>query len=151
MKRIPIVLVLAVLTAALAFGCNNKKETGALAGAGVGAAAGAAIDDGVVGPLIGAVAGTAAGYYIGKYLEDQDREEAGRALEYTPTGKTREWRNEDTGYRYEMTPTDTFHQRDGRTCRNFRLDVYDGGKRVQEGQGTACSMPDGEWEMVENR
>ncbi len=54
-------------------GCENKTETGALAGAGIGAASGALITGKAGGALVGGAIGAVGGALIGSALDEQDR------------------------------------------------------------------------------
>ncbi len=69
--------------ALLAFGCESKAGTGAVAGGATGAVAGGLIAGSGTGILIGAAAGTVGGAIIGASLEDSDREALHRESPHT--------------------------------------------------------------------
>lgn len=78
MKKVTIIVVLAVLLTSIS-GCGwSRRDKGAVIGAGAGAAAGAVIGDKAgntaVGAILGAVIGGAAGAYIGNYMDKQAQE-----------------------------------------------------------------------------
>lgn len=62
-----------VSIATLLTSCENKTETGALAGGALGAGTGALISPTVGGVVIGAAVGAAAGGLVGAALDEQDR------------------------------------------------------------------------------
>jgi outer membrane lipoprotein SlyB len=65
---------LVVISGFMISGCENKTQTGALAGAGLGATTGAIISHSAGGALIGGAIGAAGGALIGSALDQQDRE-----------------------------------------------------------------------------
>lgn len=65
---------LSVILLACLFSCENKTETGALAGAGFGALTGGLIAGNATGALIGGAVGAAGGALIGYALDQQDRQ-----------------------------------------------------------------------------
>ena len=79
-------------------------------------------------------------------MDDVDRLKAQRTLEGTPTGQTTSWRNPDSGYQYEVTPTRTY-QEQGRPCREYTTEAWIDGKR-ETIRGTACREPDGSWRAI---
>ncbi|HKE18401.1 MAG TPA: glycine zipper domain-containing protein [Kofleriaceae bacterium] len=145
MSRLAILLLAAV--AVLAPACATQEEAGAATGAGIGAVAGNALTRGsLVGTLFGAAVGAAIGSSAGRQLDEQDRLEAGYALENYPTGEEYGWVNPDTHGRYEVTPTRTFEGPDG-PCRDFVLLTTMNGEPA-EIRGTACRAPDGTWHTL---
>lgn len=155
-------LVLAVVLAAT--GCATqgpREQSGMVIGAVAGGLLGAAISDGThhhgryyyhdgdgvsaAAVLIGALAGAAIGGSIGRYMDETDRLYAGNALENVRTGVPSTWRNPDTGYEYEITPTRTYDTASG-PCREYTLEAMIGGK-AETVYGTACRQPDGSWEI----
>lgn len=66
-------LALALVGAGL-MSCENKAETGALAGAGIGALSGGLIAGNATGAVIGGAIGAVGGGLIGYALDQQDRE-----------------------------------------------------------------------------
>lgn len=120
MKGIIVILLTAVLLAVI--GCETKRDTGALVGGTAGAVLGSEIG-GTTGTLLGAAGGALLGREI---------------------GESTAWTNPDTGERYEVTPTETF-SRDGRPCREFRMDVEGEDEEVT---GVACRTASGDWEIA---
>jgi len=100
---------------------------------------------------LGAVAGAALGNTIGESMDAQDKRMAGQAamtsFETARSGTVTAWRNPDNGHHGSFTPVRTFQRNDGRYCREFQQKIVVGGK-VQEGYGTACRQPDGNWEIT---
>jgi len=77
--------------------------------------------------VIGALAGAAIGGAIGRHMDEMDRQYAGYALENVRTGVPSTWRNPDTGYEYEITPTETYETQAG-PCREYVLEAMIGGR-----------------------
>jgi surface antigen len=149
MKRWVLSLICVLGILAIAAGCATRQQTGAVVGAGAGAGLGAAVTGGgTVGTLLGAVAGAAIGSEIGRAMDEEDRRRAATVLETVPTAETDVWRNPDSGYTYEMTPTRTFYAESGLPCREFSVDVIVG-NQIEEAYGTACRQADGSWRIVE--
>jgi surface antigen len=121
--------------------CATKSQTGAATGAVAGGLVGAAVGN-TSGALIGAALGGALGYGVGRSMEIEDQRRMAYALE---ANRQVQWTNPDTGYRYEMAPTDTYYD-EGRECREFRmLAEVDG--RPEQVTGSACRLPNGTWDM----
>ncbi len=95
--------------------------------------------------IAGTMAGTAIGGAIGRSMDETDRLRASQTLETVRTGVSSAWRNPDTGYEYQFTPTRTF-DRAGRPCREYTIDAVIGG-RTEQIYGTACRQPDGSWDV----
>jgi surface antigen len=140
----PLALAIALATSS----CATHEQAGAATGAGVGAVAGNVVTQGsLVGTLIGAAVGAAVGADIGRQMDEEDREQAAYALEYSETGEAHEWTNPDTGREYAWTPTRTYDGPEG-PCRDFvMLTSIDG--EPAEIRGTACRAPDGTWRTIE--
>ena len=139
-RRIPIVFGLAVLlTSSGLAGCATKQGTGAVLGAGTGAAAGAAIaKNNAIGAVVGGLVGGLIGSEIGRRMDQNDQNRLAQTFETNPTGRSAEWTNPDTGYRYSATPTETY-QSENRPCRRFTLDAdVEGSTNEQTVTGTAC-------------
>ncbi len=148
--------ILAVLTL-LAAGCGstqggstpiNQIGGGLLGGIG-GGIAGAQIGAGsgrVAAIIGGTILGAALGTYVGGYMDRMDQQQVSRTLETQPTGQTSQWKNPDTGNRFNVTPVNTFQRTDGQYCREFVTQVEVGGK-TEQAYGTACRMPDGSWKV----
>jgi surface antigen len=154
-----------LLAAALGLqGCATtgpREQTGMLIGGTLGALVGATTSysrhrdwyrggDGysTAAIVIGALAGAAIGGAIGRHMDDLDRQYAGYALENVRTGVPSTWRNPDTGYEYEITPTETYESGSG-PCREYVLEAMIGGEK-ETIYGTACRQADGSWKMRQN-
>jgi surface antigen len=130
--------------------CNRQ-----LLGQALGAAAGAAIGsqvgkgDGRTAAIVGgSIIGLIVGGSIGRAMDQVDHNCIGQALERAETGQPVAWHNADTGARYQITPTRTYKESDGRYCREYWTEgIIDG--RVQELYGTACRQPDGSWQVAQ--
>jgi len=134
--------------AVLMNGCATREQTGQLIGGAAGAAAGTQVGGGsgrTIATVGGAVLGAVVGGAIGSRMDDHDRQQTGLALENAETGINTQWVNPDTGYRYEVMPTDTFQAASGQPCRDYTMQaVIDG--RNETINGTACRRADGTWE-----
>ncbi len=138
-------------------GCANmsNQETGLITGAAVGGVLGHTIGSGtsqVVATAAGVLVGAYIGGRIGESMDKTDRLQVGRALEGNKTGRSRRWRNPDSGARYSVTPTRTYIRRQGRSssqpCREFTTTAKIGGN-TEKVYGTACRMDDGSWKIKE--
>ena len=121
---------------------------GAIVGAVLGGFGGSQFGSGggrTVAIVGGAAAGAVIGGAIGQSLEADDEARVQHTLETGRTGKTVIWHNQNTGNRYEMTPTRTYRTADRRDCREYTSWVFLGGYEEQV-TGTACRMPDGSWQ-----
>lgn len=147
------------LAAALALGgcatdAGPKQTAGTLIGAVAGGLAGSAIGHGT-GRHIAIGAGTLLGAYlgseVGQSLDRADRIHAARAhheaLEYEPSGRTRNWVNPDTGHSGSVTPRRTYESEAGAYCREYETTVTIDG-RTETAYGTACREPDGRWVIM---
>jgi surface antigen len=124
---------------------------GAIVGGVAGGLVGSQIGSGrgrIAAIIGGTLAGAALGSYVGGSMDRDDQRRASQALESHETGKTVQWRNPGSGHGYEMTPTRTYRASDGRYCREFTTRVTIGGKN-EEAYGTACRMPDGSWQIID--
>ena len=160
MKHSTLVSLL-VASAILLPGCATtgpREQSGLLIGATLGSLVGAAASysghrdwrhggDGysTAAIVIGGLVGAAIGGSIGREMDARDREYAGYALENVRTGVPSTWRNPDTGYEYEITPTETYQTQSG-PCREYTLEAMIGGK-PETIYGTACRQADGSWKM----
>jgi surface antigen len=145
-----IVCILALSIASLA-GCQSKRETGAAVGAGAGAVIGANVGEGGwTGAAIGAVIGGLAGYVVGDYMERRDRQQVAQTLEHQPSGTTTQWKNPDTGVKWQATPDQAYKQQ-GEIYRDVDLkaDVDGDGAYEKQSEVTAYRRSDGKWEFVE--
>jgi surface antigen len=66
------------------------------------------------------------------------------SLETSKTGQGKTWQNPDSGNSGTITPTRTYQESDGTTCREYRHDVVIGDEKEQV-TGTACRQADGTW------
>lgn len=129
-------------------GCATREQTGRVVGGVAGAAAGTQVGGGsgrTIATVGGAILGAVVGGAVGSRMDDEDRRQAGYALENSQTGGTTQWVNPDTGYRYEVQPTSTFQSASGQPCRNYTMDALIDG-RNETITGTACRNADGTWE-----
>jgi hypothetical protein len=69
------------------------------------------------------------------------------ALEFNATRHPSEWVNPDTGRSGSAVPVRTFENAQGQPCREFVTAITIGG-REEQGYGTACRQPDGDWQVV---
>ena len=148
----PIILaVFLALGACGGSGMSTGETVGTLGGAAAGGLLGAQFGKGE-GRLLATVAGTLAGGYLGNRLGAHfsavDRQEAAAAERSAVTsGEATRWSNPETGNSGAVTPTRTFSDAAGRTCREFEHTVMVDG-RPESGHGTACRNANGEWELA---
>jgi surface antigen len=152
MKRFIAIAMSGILTVSVLSGCAGmtKQDTGTLVGGAVGAAVGSSIGKGegrTAAIILGAIAGSMIGNRIGQYMDEQDRMKTAQVLEYNRTGQSTTWQNPDTGYQYDVTPTQTYQTAEGTPCREFTMDADIGGKK-QQVYGTACRQADGSWKII---
>jgi surface antigen len=95
----------------------------------------------------GALLGILLGGSIGNAIDQLDERCVGQVLEHAGSDQTVTWRNRDSGASYQVTPTRTWEEEEGRYCREYTTTVRIGGK-PQQAYGTACRQPDGSWERV---
>lgn len=127
----------------------NNEDVGTLSGAVVGGLLGSQIGSGsgqVLAAAGGAMIGAYLGGQIGKSMDRLDRLEMQRALETAPTGRAVVWSNPDSGIRYTVRPTRTYH-RASQPCREYTTQAMIGGKN-QQVYGRACRQADGSWRVV---
>ncbi len=70
------------------------------------------------------------------------------ALEYNRTNQSSTWVDPDAGVSGTTTPVRTFEGVAGKPCREFKTTIVIGGQEEQ-GYGTACRQPDGNWQIVD--
>lgn len=136
--------------------CNGltKQQVGTIAGAAGGALIGSQIGSGT-GKLIAVAVGTLAGAWIGseigKRLDARDQammsSTTNQALATNPNGQTSSWSNPQSGNSGTVTPTSSYTNAQGQTCRAFNQSVVAGGDEEVR-QGTACQQADGSWRIV---
>jgi len=154
MKRASVFLLIpALVLYACATPMGPKETAGTIIGGASGAVIGSQFGGGsgrLVGVAIGTLAGALIGQEVGRSLDRADRlameNTAQESLEYSRTGRTRTWRNPDSGHSGTFTPTRTY-QAEGRYCREYTQTVMIGGNE-QKAYGKACRQPDGTWQIV---
>ncbi len=133
-------------------GCANapsQEKQGMVIGGVIGAVLGSQVGDGrgrIIATAAGTLVGSMIGGSIGQRLDELDRLKTGHTLETVRTGVSSEWVNPDTGYRYSVTPTNTYESSQGTPCREFTMTASIGGKEEQV-YGTACRQQDGSWRI----
>jgi surface antigen len=115
---------------------------GAVLGSQVGSGKGTAVAV-IGGGILGAVIGGA----IGDSMDRADHARTQTVLETTPTGRSVEWTNPDSGATYTVTPTKTYDNGAGAPCRDYSTWVFIDGYEEQA-TGTACRQADGTWRTV---
>ncbi|HUT48044.1 MAG TPA: RT0821/Lpp0805 family surface protein [Alphaproteobacteria bacterium] len=112
---------------------------------GSGAGRGAAIAGGV---LVGGLIGNR----IGNALDCEDvrrhNETTNGALERQPDHTTSRWENPNTGAHGNTTPTQTYTNDRGRSCRRFTTTVTTKAGQTETGNGTACRNAQGGWDIT---
>jgi surface antigen len=131
---------------------STGETVGTLGGAAAGGLLGAQFGKGE-GRLLAAVAGTLVGGYLGNRLgahfSAADRQEAAAAeRSAVASGQPTGWSNPESGNSGRVTPTRTYNDTAGRTCREFEHTVLVDG-RPESGRGIACRNANGEWELAE--
>lgn len=153
MQKIIVSLFMVLL---LLSGCAGQQHTvgGAALGGIGGGIAGAQIGKGtgnIAAIIGGTLLGAALGGYVGSYLDRMDRMDRvqlNQTLETAPTGLPVQWHNPDTQTSYRVQPVKTYRvQTTGQYCREYQTEIIVGGQ-IQQGYGTACRRPDGQWEIV---
>lgn len=135
-----------VLLSACATPRGSNEGAGMVIGGVVGGILGNQIGSGggrTVATVIGAMIGTAVGGNIGRSMDDTDRLKVAHSLETVRTDVVTSWRNPDTGYYYEVVPTETYYS-DNTPCREYQMTATIGGRQEQI-YGTACRQADGSW------
>lgn len=150
-------LMVAVMSIGALSGCvtdqNTKQVVGSLVGAGLGGWGGSKIGSGkgqMAAIAVGTLAGGLLGNSVGQSLDRADQAYAQKAqwqASSAPIGETISWSNPETGNKGRVTPTrEGRHQQSGAYCREYQTEVIVGGE-AQVGYGTACRMPDGDWQI----
>ncbi|HAY49321.1 MAG: RT0821/Lpp0805 family surface protein [Pseudomonadota bacterium] len=128
----------------------NRDMIGAVIGAGSGVALGSTIGkgDGRTAAMIGgAILGMLGGYNIGQTLDQSDVACTGYTLQTVPDGRPVRWLNPESGNSYNVVPTRSWQNSDGRYCREYTATADIGGT-PHETYGTACRQADGSWQIV---
>jgi surface antigen len=151
------VALAAVMSLGILSGCvtdqGNKQIMGSMLGAGLGGWAGSKVGNGkgqLAATAAGVVIGGLLGNSVGQSLDRADQAYASRAQNdalYAPVGQTISWSNPDSGNYGQVTPTrEGTHTRTGAYCREYQTEIIVGGEQ-QVGYGTACQMPNGDWNV----
>lgn len=159
MKRFIVAISIASLVSAgcsslPGYGGGQKEAVGTVVGAGTGALIGSQIGGGkgkLAAVAVGTLAGALLGQQVGKSLDRADsstmQSTAQSSLESSRTYETDEWRNPDSGNSGTFTPTRTFQNESGQSCREYNQTVTIEGE-TQTAHGTACRQSDGSWLIV---
>ncbi len=153
-RSIAAVLMIVTLAACAEMQNNPKGAVGAVLGGAGGGFLGSKVGGGkgqLAATVIGTLAGALLGHQIGKTMDDVDRlksrQTTQQALETNSTGTASSWRNPDSGNTGQITPTKTFVNQQGQSCREFQHAVTIGGK-TETVVGTACRQSDGTWRVT---
>jgi surface antigen len=125
----------------------DRDRVGALLGGVVGGIAGNRIGKGdgrTAATIAGTVIGILVGRSIGRSMNEGDQLCTGQVLEHAPDRAPVYWQNPDNGIDYQVMPTNTFRDPDGRYCREYTTRAEVGG-RTEQVYGRACRQPDGSW------
>ncbi len=95
----------------------------------------------------GAILGLLGGYGAGHNPDHGDITCTGYALQQIPDGQTAHWINPESHRQFDITPTRSWENTDGRYCREYTASAVIDGKQ-QKTFGTACIQPDGSWQIV---
>ena len=151
--KLKLMLCVMIFSGFVLAGCESQsgpnQQSGAVVGGVLGGVLGHQVGQGhgqTAATIIGVLVGASIGSNIGKRMDDVDRMKMATALETSKTGTTSSWKNPDTTYEYQMTPTRTYESQ-GEPCREYTLDAEIGGKK-QQVYGTACRQADGNWKIV---
>lgn len=128
-------------------GLNGGHIIGGILGAVIGTQVGqgkgrpvAIIGGGLLGALIGGA--------VGNSMDHSDETRTQSVLESTPTGRSVEWTNPDSGATYTVTPTQTYDN-GGTPCRDYTTWVFIDGYE-EEAVGKACRYENGTWQAANN-
>lgn len=151
MKKIFTALMVLLCSVALA-GCQNmsNQDAGTITGAIAGGLLGSTVGGGsgkVLAIAAGSVAGAVIGNAIGKNMDENDRRRMMDAMEENQVGEPAYWRNQNSGYAYEVVPVRNVRRPGHEYCREYRSVATINGKK-QQMYGTACRQPDGSWRQV---
>ena len=150
MNRRSTLAITAIVAGIILSGCETTREqqgqvigaiTGGLLGTQVGSGTGRS-----AATIVGTILGGYIGGTIGRSMDENDRSQAGRVLESTPTHTSSSWENPDTGYSYSLTPTRTYDN-GSQPCREYTTEAWIDGRK-ETLYGTACRQPDGTWQVA---
>lgn len=128
----------------------NRDVVGAIIGGGTGAVLGSTIGKGSgrdAAMIGGAILGMLSGYSIGQSLDQGDLACTGYALQRAPDGQAVRWQNPDSQHSYNVVPTNSWRNADGRYCREYSATARIAGEQ-RKTYGTACRQADGSWQIV---
>lgn len=131
-------------------GTGSQEQAGMVIGGVLGGLLGSEVGGGsgrTAAIIVGTMAGAAIGGSVGRSMDDVDRMRTAATLENVRSGVSSSWRNPDSGYRYTVTPTETYNSTSG-PCREYTIDAEIGG-RTEQVYGTACRQADGRWRIQE--
>ena len=135
-------------------GEGQKQGIGTLLGAVAGAVVGAQFGKGdgqvaatVAGTLVGALVGNSIGASLDRIDIEYASQAQHEALEYEPSGSSRDWHNPDTGHHGTVSPGPAYRDERGAYCREYQHTVTIAGEQ-QQAYGQACRQPDGTWKVV---
>lgn len=126
----------------------NREVIGQILGGATGGIVGAQIGDGtgrLIAVATGTVIGMIAGREIGRTMDRADELCVDQALEHAPDNRTVSWQH--GGQQYSVTPQQTYENRNGQYCREYRMQTGMNGQ-TQQVSGTACRQSDGSWRIV---
>lgn len=139
-------IILCCLIGLLTTAClGSKAQMGGAGGAAGGALLGQIIGGDTESTLLGAAIGGVLGYVVGNEMDKIDLQRLENVYETSPSFKTTEWLNPDTGNQYAVTPKPARKdQRTGQYCRTAEIEaIIDG--RVEITEAVACRNAQGRW------
>jgi len=95
------------------------------------------------GTILGAIVGAG----VGDTMDNLDQNCVGQTLEHVPDGQTIKWNSPAANTDYQVTPTESYQDANGRYCREYQTNATIAG-RTQKVYGTSCRQPDGSWKLV---
>ena len=160
MKKKILATAIALTMATTVSACSStlsQQQTAQVVGGLLGAGLGYGLGKGHSGKnkaiLGGLVLGAMAGDWIGNNMSAASQgahtQTVAHTLEHSPIGQTNTWSNPDAYQREQgQVQVVNTYQSNGRYCREFTQTIMVGGS-AQNGYGTACRQPDGQWQMVQ--
>jgi surface antigen len=147
MKKI---IIIPIVTALMATGCATTGSTGkGLLGAGAGFGACKLLGGSNTECAIAAAAAGAATYLISEKLDERDRKSYAEAqAKAASTGQAVTVVSPETQNEISFTPTSTFVNAQGQTCRKFDATYTRDGQEFPA-EETHCEISTGNWQMVE--
>ena len=132
--------------------CSNmgeNQQVGSITGGVIGGLLGSQVGGGsgrTAAIIGGSIIGSMIGGNVGSQMDDANRLRVAHALENTRLNHSRSWVDDDTGYRYTVVPTKTYHQH-GKLCRQYTTSILVDGE-LKNAKGTACRNKEGNWIIV---